>query len=87
MNYLSRPDRRAETEPAEERSVEITLEPSRVGAKRCSWCSRWVRAHSPEDLARCEEMTAFRAERIRREVLGEPRSIPPSELLRRGRRL
>lgn len=64
MTYFSRLDRRAETEPAEERRAEVTWEPARVGPTRCSWCRAPVRRHSAEALARCE--AAFRVEMNRR---------------------
>ncbi len=91
MTYLSRFDRRAETEPAEERRVEVTWEPARVGPTKCSWCGAPVRRHSPEALARCE--AAFTAETNRRlagprtvrDVLGDGGQVGLSDFLRRRR--
>lgn len=66
MTYLSRPDRRAETEPAEERVIEliadvddetgeITVERADFSRlERCPWCQIGVRNHSPEQIALCE---------------------------------
>ena len=92
MTYLSRSDRRAETEPAEERRVEVTWEPGRLGPTKCSWCRAPVRRHSPEALARCE--AAFTAEMNRRlagprtvrDVLGDGGQVSVSDFLRRRRR-
>ena len=65
MTYLSRPDRRAETEPAEDRELKITVESvSFVRMDRCLWCSQPIRKHGTEALARCE--AAFQAEMNRR---------------------
>ena len=64
--YLSRPDRRAETEPAEERVIEliadvdegtgeITVERADFSRlEHCPWCQIGVRNHSPDQLSRCE---------------------------------
>lgn len=77
MTYLSRPDRRAETEPAEERAAVYPdacgrpcwdgIErgaPPPVAPPTCMWCGRPVRKHRPDALARCE--AAFQAEMNRR---------------------
>ncbi len=65
MTYLSRPDRRAETEPVEERAIETVVESlSFVRMDRCPWCGQPTRRHGPETLARCE--AAFQAEMNRR---------------------
>ena len=92
MTYISRSERRAETEPAEERRVEVTGDPARVGPTKCSWCWAPVRRHSPEALARCE--AAFTVEMNRRlagprtvrDVLGDGGQVSVSDFLRRGRR-
>ena len=92
MTYLSRSDRRAETEPAEERRVEVTWEPARVGPTKCSWCRAPARRHSPEALARCEAAFAAELNRRRagprtvRDVLGDGGQVSVSDFLRRGRR-
>ena len=65
MNYFSRSDRRAETEPAEERRAEVTVESvSFRGVDRCPWCNQSTQRHRPEALARCE--AAFQAHMNRR---------------------
>ena len=67
MTYLSRPDRRAETEPAEERLAGPPTdwaESVLPGLGRCKWCGQVIARHSPEALSRCE--AAFQAEMNRR---------------------
>ncbi len=73
MTYLSRPDRRAETEPAEERTVVLNLsartteehnDPKYVTWAKCAWCGQKVRRHRPDELARCD--AAYDAEIQRR---------------------
>ena len=72
MTYLSRPDRRAETEPAEERTIRaeeraFERELAEVGLRRvytCPWCGQRVRSHSPGALSGCE--AALKADMNRR---------------------
>ncbi len=63
MTYLSDPDRRAETEPAEERRVELSFVEV-YGRSPCPWCGQPTRKHGPEALTRCE--AAFQARMDRR---------------------
>lgn len=60
MTYVSAAARRAETEPAEERSVGTTVEVTDgrlppVGPSHCSWCGQPVRRHSAVGLALCTQ--------------------------------
>ena len=64
MTYLSSTDRRAETESAEERRVEIMFEFNAGKPTVCPWCGKSARKHGPEALARCE--AAFTADVNRR---------------------
>ena len=73
MTYLSGPDRRAETEPAEERAVVLNLEaraieehddPGYISRPKCAWCGRTARSHRPDETARCD--AAYDAEIQRR---------------------
>ena len=75
MTYLSRPDRRAETEPAEERAVVLNLEarttgeyndPDYVSWAKCGWCGKVVRSHSRGERDRCD--AAYDAEMSRRKA-------------------
>ena len=72
-SYLSPSDRRAETEPAEERVVVLNLEgrtieehddPNHVSRAKCAWCGRTVRSHSSDGRAACD--AAYDAELNRR---------------------
>ena len=73
MTYLSRPDRRAETEPAEERAVVLDLaahtaeehnDPHYTSWAKCPRCGRVARSHRPAEIARCD--AAYDAEMQRR---------------------
>ena len=63
--YVSPSDRVLESDRAEDRKVEVTIERASFGnMNRCPWCQIGVRNHSPHQLARCE--AAFQAETNRR---------------------
>ena len=80
MTYLSSLDRLAETDPAEDRRVEISVSFTlRSPASLCPWCKTPSRKRSPEALARCE--AAFEAAMNRR-VAGPVRI---ADVARRGR--
>lgn len=73
MTYLSRPDRRAETEPAEERAVVLDLlarttsdydDLNYATRAKCAWCGRLVRFHRVSELSLCD--AAYDAEIQRR---------------------
>ena len=72
MTYLSRPDRRAETEPAEERRVEVTAErmESYNPTARCPRCGQPGYRHP---FGTWEECQRIHAVEIRRRADGPVR--------------